>query len=97
LDTTPIIDLGFAKILCVISEPPDTKNKAEVMKLLKDHGATMEGEKGSYIYQKSHRLWNGKLCWHRDGEPNLPQCSWSEEWDKTKGPLERIGNFFGMR
>lgn len=86
-------DVVVMKILYVVSTSSTSPLGAEIIKLLVDHGATMEGE--GYIYQKSHRLWNGKLCWHKEGSPNLPKCSWSEEWDKTKNPLERISNFFG--
>lgn len=81
-------------ILYAISRSSTSPHKAEIIELLKDHGATIEGE--GFVYQKSHRLWNGKLCWHKDGRAKLPMCSWSEELDETKNPMERVWNFFGV-
>jgi hypothetical protein len=72
----------------------DKANRAEVIKILKEHGATLEGE--GTCYQTSHRLLTGKLCWHRGGEPESPGCSWSANAVETpKGKFERIFNILG--
>jgi hypothetical protein len=72
----------------------DKANRAEVIKILKEHGATREGE--GTCYQKSHRLLTGKLCWHRGGEPESPRCSWSANALQTpKEKFERIFNVLG--
>jgi hypothetical protein len=72
----------------------DKADRAEVIKILKEHGATLEGE--GTCYQKSHRLLTGKLCWHRGGEPESPRCSWSANAVETpKEKIDRISNVLG--
>jgi hypothetical protein len=72
----------------------DKANRAEVIKILKEHGATLEGE--GTCYQKSHRWLTGKLCWHREGESESPRCSWLANAVETpKEKFERIFNVLG--
>lgn len=82
--------LTITKALYAVNGRAD---RAEVIKILKEHGATLEGE--GTCYQKSQRLLTGKLCWHRGGEPEPPRCSWSANAVETpKEKYERIFNLF---
>lgn len=63
------------KVLYFFGSMEDTTEpgkKAEVMRILQQHGATMEGEPGSIVYQRSHKKRNGKACWHKNDPVNCP-------------------------
>ncbi|KAH8709977.1 hypothetical protein GQ44DRAFT_714896 [Phaeosphaeriaceae sp. PMI808] len=69
-------------------------NKTEIIKILKDHGATLEGE--GVCYQRSHRRRNGTVCWHKGGGLKS-QCSWSaDRSEDSKGLFVWIRNLFAV-
>lgn len=66
--------LNKSKVLYFVSCMDESRfpRKAEVMGLLEQHGAALQGE--GACSQKSHVLANGKVCWHRGGKPKPPDC-----------------------
>jgi hypothetical protein len=77
--------------------PICVKDQPEVMKILKQHGATLEGEPGDICYQRGHKKRNGKMCWHRGGKSNSPRCLWyfdGEEAPQRPGMLEQVKTLF---
>jgi hypothetical protein len=97
LHSVSMIQAHLLQILSVLTgSVSKSAEREEVIKILKEHGATLEGE--GVCYQKSHRLWNGRNCWHWGGKSNSTRCSWSEDkWSRPKGILEHLYNLFSHR
>jgi hypothetical protein len=76
----------------VKNHPEKIKILKEVIKILKQHGATLEEEPGDICYRRGHKKRNGKMCWHRGGKSDSPRCLWyyEEEASKRPGMLEQV-------
>jgi hypothetical protein len=80
--------------------PTCVKNQPEVMKILKQHDATFEGEPGVICYQRGHKKRNGKMCWHRGRKSDSPRCLWysdDEEVSQRPGMLEQVKTLFSRK
>jgi hypothetical protein len=81
------------KVLYFLDNMKDTTTpgrKAEVMQILRQYGATLEGEPGSLVYRTSHKMRNGKLCWHNDDPVNCPDFV----HDEKSGMVEQVKKLF---
>ncbi|XP_014552132.1 hypothetical protein COCVIDRAFT_30439 [Bipolaris victoriae FI3] len=84
----------FSPVLYFLNSMKDTTipgKKAEVIQILEQHGATMEGEPGSIIHQRSHKKRNGKLCWHKNDPVDCPDYV----HDEKSSVVEQAKKLFG--
>lgn len=77
--------------LSIMEDTTEPGKKAEVMQILQQHGATMEGEPGNIVYQRSHKKRNGKLCWHKNDPMECPDYV----HDEKLGIVEQAKRLFG--